>query len=393
MSAPTRFLALAVFSWIGIRATAGIFDFQPLPSVPDAAPARPLADLSGSEPWPGMSVPQPGMAPLPAAYGYPPVPAGYPAYGPAAYPAAYPTPMFAPARRTPAAVHYYPYPVHGAAMPQAPQSTASWLEPMPDLDLSGLGQADEAPLSRLAAGALSGPRSAPPSFTGKPKSSFDRLSLSSWALIRQEKPQLIDLRDPVPAVGEAPLASGGTLGGSQAGARLTYRFNPAFAVNLRVSAPLRQGQQKMAGEAALGVSWQPRQSIPVRLMAERRKAIGAPGGGRDAFALLAEGGVYDRPLPWQFRLDGYGQAGVVGARSRDWFVDGAVTATRPLYGRFALGGGMWGGAQPGLSRLDIGPRLSMQLRPGIRTHLDYRHRLFGSAQPSSGFAATVATDF
>jgi hypothetical protein len=128
-------------------------------------------------------------------------------------------------------------------------------------------------------------------------------------------------------------------------------------------------------------------------MAERRKAIGAPGGGRDAFALLGEGGVYGRTLPWQFRLDGYGQAGVVGARSRDWFVDGGVTATRPVYGRFALGGGVWGGAQPGLSRLDIGPRLSMQVRPGIRTHLDYRYRLLGRSEPGSGFAATVATDF
>jgi hypothetical protein len=64
--------------------------------------------------------------------------------------------------------------------------------------------------------------------------------------------QVIDLRNPTATIptGEAPLASGGTLGGSQAGARLTWRYNSAFAANLRVSAPLRQGQSKLAGEAA-----------------------------------------------------------------------------------------------------------------------------------------------
>jgi hypothetical protein len=128
-------------------------------------------------------------------------------------------------------------------------------------------------------------------------------------------------------------------------------------------------------------------------MAERRKAIGAPGGGRDAFALLAEGGVYERPLPWQFRLDGYAQTGVVGARTRDWFVDGGATVTRPFLRRYAFGVGAWGGAQPGLSRLDVGPRMSVRIRPGIRAHVDYRYRLLGSTEAGSGFAATVATDF
>ena len=397
MSAPTRFLALAVFSWIGIRATAGMLDLPPLP--PPAAPSPalplPLAEMSVAEAGP-LPVPQPGAAPLPAGYGYGygygQVPAACPAYGGYPYPPAYPVGQPVPPPRSPAAV-YYPYPVHSAAVAQAPQSAPAWPMSLAPLDFGGLGQADDTPLLGLAAVAPRRRQSTPPSFTDKPRSSFDRLSLSSWAFIRQERPQLVDLTDGAAPPGEAPLASGGTLGGSQAGAGLTWRPTQALAVNLRVSAPLRQGQTKMAGEAALGVAWQPLRNVPVRLMAERRKAIGAPGGGRDAFALLGEGGVYGRALPWQFRLDGYGQAGVVGVRTRDWFVDGGVTATRPLYGRFALGAGVWGGAQPGLSRLDIGPRLSMQVRPGIRTHLDYRHRLFGRSEPGSGFAATVATDF
>jgi hypothetical protein len=74
-------------------------------------------------------------------------------------------------------------------------------------------------------------------------------------------------------------------------------------------------------------------------------------------------------------------------------VDGGAAVTGPIYGRFALGAGVWGGAQPGLSRLDVGPRMSMQVRPGIRAYVEYRLRLFGTADPGSGFAATVATDF
>lgn len=384
MSAPTRFLAVALFSWIGIRATAGMLDLEPLPPIPLPAPPQASSELAAPEPTFPM---QPAGSPtLPQGY--------YPQIAEAAYGHAYPAGYAqapAPVRYATQPV-YYPYPVYPAALPQAPQSTAAWMDSPVALNFDGVPPAEEAPLSRLAAGA---PRAsgAVPSFTGKQRSGIDRLSLTSWAFVRQERPQVIDPRNPMLPVGEAPLASGGTLGGSQAGARLTWRFDRAFAANLRVSAPLRQGQQRIAGEAALGLSWQPLQSVPVRLMVERRKAIGAPGGGRDAFALLAEGGVYERPLPWQFRLDGYAQTGVVGLRTRDWFVDGGATVTRPIYGRFAIGAGIWGGAQPGLSRLDIGPRMSMQVRPGIRAHVDYRHRLFGTAEPGSGFAATVATDF
>ncbi len=59
------------------------------------------------------------------------------------------------------------------------------------------------------------------------------------------------------------------------------------------------------------------------------------GGGRNAFALFAEGGLYQRPMPWQFNLDAYLQGGVVGVKSRDWFVDGALALTRPVYSNFS----------------------------------------------------------
>jgi len=365
-----------------------MLELEPLSPIPlGAAPTATAEPVSA----PVMPFDASSSYMVAAAYG-----PGYPPVQPYGY--SYPQPLPSPPMMLPryaAAPIYYPYPVYQAAMPQGPQSPADWVDSPSALNFDGAPPAEEAPLSRLAAGAAPRAATPVPSFTGKARSGFDRLSLTSWGFVRQERPQFIDLRSPTPAVptGEAPLAPGGTLGGSQAGARLTWRFNPAFAANLRVSAPLRQGQRKFAGEAAVGLSWQPLQSVPVRLMAERRKAVGAAGGGRDAFALLAEGGVYEKALPWEFRLDGYAQTGVVGARTRDWFVDGGATVTRPFLRRYAFGLGAWGGAQPGLSRLDVGPRMSMQIRPGIRAHVDYRYRLFGSAKPGSGFAATVATDF
>ena len=167
--------------------------------------------------------------------------------------------------------------------------------------------------------------------------------------------------------GPSSLATGGTLGGSQAGARLTYNFSPLLAASLRSSSPVGGAR---GGELAAGVRLTPFRSIPVSLTAERRQAIGSLGGGRSAFALFLEGGVYQRPIAWGFDLDAYAQAGVVGMRRRDLFADGGATLTRPLFGRYSAGFGMWGGVQPGLYRVDAGPRVSMRVRNNMRVHLD-----------------------
>ncbi len=62
----------------------------------------------------------------------------------------------------------------------------------------------------------------------------------------------------------------------------------------------------------------------------------------------------------------------------------------------AIGGGVWGAAQPGAARLDAGP--SVVLRAPVAGHvmavaLDWRERLVGDAKPGSGIALTIATDF
>lgn len=180
------------------------------------------------------------------------------------------------------------------------------------------------------------------------------------------------------------------LGGNQAGARLTYSFSRGIAATLRTSSPVGGAR---GGEVAAGVRLAPLETIPVSVVAERRQAIGRYGGGRNAFALFLEGGLYQRPLPWRFSTDAYVQGGVVGFRRRDRFIDGGLTVTRPLFGQMSAGLGIWGGAQPDLYRVDAGPRLTMKVRSNMRVHLDWRQRLAGNARPGSGPALTLAGDF
>jgi len=113
-------------------------------------------------------------------------------------------------------------------------------------------------------------------------------------------------------------------------------------------------------------------------------------------ALHAPSGVYNvgaDPVLRRELVDGYAQAGVVGLKSRDLFADGGFALTRPVYRNFSAGFGVWGGVQPGLYRVDAGPRVTMRVRRNVRVHLDWRQRLAGNALPASGPAVTLAGDF
>jgi hypothetical protein len=186
------------------------------------------------------------------------------------------------------------------------------------------------------------------------------------------------------------------LGGSQIGGRIGYRINGDTARPLSLVARAYAPVNRRSGsEAALGLEWKPLRELPVRVLAERRQALGSEG--RSAFALTAHGGVGDVRLFGEARLEAYGQAGAVGVRSRDLFADGSAAVTLPLgdSGRLRIGGGVWGAVQPGVSRIDAGPRLSLAL-PGadhVRLSADWRFRLHGNASPASGPALTLATDF
>ena len=206
-----------------------------------------------------------------------------------------------------------------------------------------------------------------------------RWSSSSWLYVRRE--------------GGSALAPAGTLGGSQAGTRLLYRLDRdaarPVALSARVYAPLRRAS---AGEAALGLDWRPLPRLPLHILAERRQALG--GEGRSAFGVTLYGGGSAR-LPAGLRLDGYAQTGVVGLRARDLFVDGSLRVTAPA-GPLEIGAAAWGAAQPGATRLDAGPQISLRLPAesvNLRLSAEWRFRLAGDAAPGSGPAFTLATDF
>ena len=211
-------------------------------------------------------------------------------------------------------------------------------------------------------------------------SSPNRLSGSAWLLLREER--------------SAALAPGGTLGGSQAGLRMLYRLNRDPARPLALSARLSSPTRGLRGaEAALGLDWRPLAQIPVHFLAERRQALGRDG--RSAFALAVHGGVSDYRLPSGLRLDAYGQAGVVGAGSRDLFADGAARVTLPV-GDISLGAGLWGGTQPGAARLDAGPHASIRLSlagEAARLSAEWRIRVAGNARPGSGPVVSLGSDF
>ena len=358
-----RFLALALFGWAGVRAmTLGVL------------PGAEMFSIQRSE----------AKAPPIVATQFPPIDpvavAGSDYYAQPPYYTQEAPPW--PGRFQPIPVPFYyasaPAPAYRAPLtPILPEPRPNFYSPVPALD--------DWPMSRIAATSLP-PRqttvvlpaqSAPAPLARR---ALDRLQLSSWALLRGQQGM---------GFGPHSLASGGQLGGSQAGARLSYNFTRQIAASLRTSADVgRRG-----GEIAGGVRVQPVRGLPLWFTAERRQRLGDFGTGRNAFALFAEGGVYQRPMPWDFDLDAYLQAGVVGFKSRDAFIDGAMTFTRPVYRQFSGGVGVWGGAQPGVYRVDAGPRVTMKVRNNVRVHFDWRQRLAGNAQPGSGPAITLAGDF
>lgn len=357
-----RFLAVAVVGWAGLRAAS-------LGALPGAELFR--IERSEAKPPPIVPTQFPPIQPIAAPEAQP-----YPQYGygqPPYYPGYAPPPV----QPVMVPVYYTAQVSRPIGQASAPAQRRAFYAPAPN---------DDWPLPRTAA--VSGPAAAgpmpPPPLPPAPVPpigrGLDRLQLTSWALLRNQQTGV---------AGSRSLATGGQLGASQAGARLIYNFNRQLALAARVSSEVgRRG-----GEVAAGVRVQPLVSIPVWITAERRQAVGRYGGGRSAFALFAEAGLYQRPLPARFSLDTYLQGGLVGARSRDWFVDGGLWATRPVYRNMSAGVGIWGAAQPGLSRLEAGPRLTMQMRKNVKVHLDWRQKLVGNARPGSGPALTLAGDF
>ncbi len=129
--------------------------------------------------------------------------------------------------------------------------------------------------------------------------------------------------------------------------------------------------------------------------------VSRPGGRVDLRpAAFLTTGFHDQPLAFGLRARGYGQVGYVGGRDATAFVDGNVIAEREMVRAgetaFAAGAGLWGGAQRGAERLDLGPSASLRFPLGEgtgRLALDYRLRVAGKAEPASGAALTLSAGF
>jgi hypothetical protein len=381
MSQSTRFIALALFGWVGLRALSlGMIPGGEAFAFDRPAPRGVASLTSDAAPLPPVVTTE--FAPIePVA----PIPPYYPPGAYAAYPQAYPMPYAVPVdyaagrSRGPAVMRYAASPalprawgpdeVVGFSLAPAAARYAGAATPLDQWPLAEIARGSSSPTARRA--------QSTPAEIIRAIPGIDRLSMSAWAMMR---------RDP----GSPSLATNGELGGSQAGTRILWRFRSDLAASIRSSAPI--GGTQRSAELAAGLRWQPVGSIPVAFTAERRQSFGRDKG-RSGFAFLAEGGVYDRPIALRFTLDAYLQAGVVGIRDHAACVDGSATLTRPLWRDVSAGFGMWGGAQPGLVRLDAGPRLSWRIGRSMRVHADYRHRFLGQAAPGSGPVLTLAGEF
>ncbi|MCV0382564.1 MAG: hypothetical protein K5799_03780 [Erythrobacter sp.] len=218
----------------------------------------------------------------------------------------------------------------------------------------------------------------------------DRLSLDAWLFLR-------------PGGSRSVLAGGvgpAAYGRSQVGAILRYRLRPSvlwdpFAYARADAALVSNGERQIA----LGLGARPVAEVPLVAHVEAR-VTHQDGRTQLRPAAFVAGGTDALTLPAGFALRSYGQAGYVGGRFESGFADGQAVATRELasfdLGTVRAGAGVWGGAQRGAERLDIGPSAAVTLRLGdapVRLSFDYRMRVAGDAAPGSGAALTLSRAF
>lgn len=223
--------------------------------------------------------------------------------------------------------------------------------------------------------------------TLRPAPAVARWSADGWLMLRRD--------------GASPLLSGRPgYGRSQSGAVLRYRLDPgsprAPQVQLRASRALAGARES---EVAAGLSVRPVPAVPLRVAAEMRLTQ-TDRGTRASPAAYAVTELPPVALPLGLRGEAYAQAGYVGGEFATPFVDGQARADRALVGvhgvQLRAGAGAWGGAQRGSARLDIGPTAALTFRVGDaqgRVAADYRLRVAGNAQPSSGPAITLSAGF
>lgn len=212
MSPPIRFLALIVAGWMGVRAaTLGVVPGFTVGYAKPPAPAPPAVIATHFPPLPPVD------STLPQQWAPQPYPAGYSVLP---VPMRVPVPYYVP----------YRYPQYAAAALTPIPARPGWQLPSSSAAdgphfYTPIRPIDDWPVSQIASASFPERRSSPvpPVLAqGPAEARLDRLQMSSWALLRGPP-------------GAGGLAAAGTLGGSQAGARLTYAFNRWIAASLRTT--------------------------------------------------------------------------------------------------------------------------------------------------------------
>lgn len=203
--------------------------------------------------------------------------------------------------------------------------------------------------------------------------------------------------------GTPPLTGGArpaSYGASQVGAVVAYRLAPSSthdpALYARASKALVTTGE---AEAALGMRARPVGSLPVTVHAELR-ATEFSGRVQLRPAAFVSAGIDNARMPLGLEASGYAQAGYVAGDFATAFADGKIDLTRDIEDNERIsvraGAGAWGGAQRGAARGDIGPTLKLDFGLGdgqARLAADYRFRVAGNAEPSSGAAITLSAGF
>ncbi|WP_448578668.1 hypothetical protein [Thermaurantiacus sp.] len=207
--------------------------------------------------------------------------------------------------------------------------------------------------------------------------------------------------------GGDPLSASPILGGTQTGAVMGYTLNPLDRRRVTLFGRLSTGADVSGAldpdtsEAAIGVRADPFPRLPIHVAIERRFALGMFA--VDGWAARIAGGAAGTarlgrvPINW----DVYGEGGLVDVQDPMPYAGLQARGVAPILsaGRIHLdgGAGFWGAGQEGFTashRIDLGPTLRMRVdRLPIGVQLDYRFKVFGNAEPSSGVALTLTGDF
>ena len=246
----------------------------------------------------------------------------------------------------------------------------------------------EAMVNRASSGSTI-PRPAVPTAKGGNGGKAGRWSGDGWLFWRGNGPS---------AANAAPGAS--RLAGSQAGAVIRYDLLPDAALRPQVYLRAAAAMQRPAEpSAALGVAVRPLRAVAMTLHAEARVNQTANGitASPAGFAVVQ---LPTQPLAAGLRANAYAQAGYVGGDFATGFVDGQARIERSLaqfdLADISAGAGVWGGAQRGAERVDVGPTIAADMRkadPPVRLSVDYRIKVAGNADPGSGVAVTLSSGF